>query len=61
MLGSAEDEADLKRLALEVALLLPRDHDRAVRVLNYARGLTDDFMHGGGDGPDPPLRLVRGD
>lgn len=39
-----EAEAQLKRLALQVAIQLPENMDDALRVLDLTRGLVTDFL-----------------
>lgn len=39
-----EAEAQLKRLALQVAVQLPEDMDEALRVLDLTRGLVTGFL-----------------
>lgn len=48
-MGRSEDEANLRRQALQVAVQLPADTARALRVLKLAEDLVVRFLETGGD------------
>jgi hypothetical protein len=61
-MGDGENDARLRRDALQIALQLPSDINEALIVLKYAEDLVRGFLAGEKQDPPapgrPPLRLV---
>jgi hypothetical protein len=57
-----DDDLRLRREALQIAILLPRDRAEAIKVLKLTEELVRGFLAGAGADPPPlpkpPLRLV---
>jgi hypothetical protein len=44
---SAEDDLELRRLAIQIAAQMPNDSERALATLDYAKDIVRTFLRGG--------------